>query len=153
MAAQQQMMGDQQKLMDEVICAIKACLNSVKGEIPMETLHKDYRELEGKPIPYRELHHATLASFLQSVPEVIQLRNRGGQLFASLVRKAGAADHIGQMVDRQKTTKKTAKGPTEAGTSPQKAICLGTSIRCTQCFFYQKDRAVLARAFQALSWS
>ncbi|XP_047483850.1 tudor domain-containing protein 7-like isoform X7 [Penaeus chinensis] len=109
MAAQQQMTGDQQKLMDEVICAIKACLNSVKGEIPMETLHKDYRELEGKPIPYRELHHATLASFLQSVPEVIQLRNRGGQLFASLVRKAGAADHIGQMVDRQKTTKKQPK--------------------------------------------
>lgn len=109
MAAQQQMTGDQQKLMEEVMCAIKACLNSVKGEIPMETLHKDYRELEGKPIPYRELHHATLASFLQSVPEVIQLRNRGGQLFASLVRKAGAADHIGQMVDRQKTTKKQPK--------------------------------------------
>ncbi|XP_042881484.1 tudor domain-containing protein 7-like isoform X9 [Penaeus japonicus] len=109
MAAQQQMMGDQQKLMEEVMCAIKACLNSVKGEIPMDTLHKDYRELEGKPIPYRELHHATLASFLQSVPEVIQLRNRGGQLFASLVTKAGAADHIGQMVDRQKTTKKQPK--------------------------------------------
>ncbi|XP_042881485.1 tudor domain-containing protein 7-like isoform X10 [Penaeus japonicus] len=111
MAAQQQMMGDQQKLMEEVMCAIKACLNSVKGEIPMDTLHKDYRELEGKPIPYRELHHATLASFLQSVPEVIQLRNRGGQLFASLVTKAGAADHIGQMVDRQKTTKKQPKVP------------------------------------------
>lgn len=46
MAAQQQMTGDQQKLMEEVMCAIKACLNSVKGEIPMETLHsKSWRTL------------------------------------------------------------------------------------------------------------
>ncbi|XP_076069897.1 tudor domain-containing protein 7-like isoform X2 [Oratosquilla oratoria] len=97
-----------EKQRNNVIDMIKACLISVKGDLAMEQLHKDYRELVGSPIPFRELHHATLASFLQSVPHVLRLENRGGKLFVYALSDENTK-HISKLVAGQKHASKKSK--------------------------------------------
>ncbi|MPC20411.1 Tudor domain-containing protein 7 [Portunus trituberculatus] len=75
---------DERKL-QEVSSILKAVLTSFGGELPMNQIDSEYRTVVGSSIPYKELKHGTLASFLQSIPSILKLQNRGGQLVVTVV--------------------------------------------------------------------
>ncbi|XP_018009814.1 tudor domain-containing protein 7 isoform X2 [Hyalella azteca] len=92
-----------------VLQLVRSLLNSAQGNLTIKELERDYQQMVDEPIPYRQLHHATLASFLQSAPEMVQLVNRSGVLYVQTA--ATARDHIHALVSGQKTvSKKKSKG-------------------------------------------
>ncbi|XP_071520267.1 tudor domain-containing protein 7B-like isoform X2 [Panulirus ornatus] len=72
----------------------------------MNKLNMEYKKVVEKDIPYRQLNHGTLASFLQSIPTVMRLSNQGGELVVTLVRD-GQTESILTMVQEQKKPKKS----------------------------------------------
>ncbi|XP_050737035.1 tudor domain-containing protein 7B-like isoform X2 [Eriocheir sinensis] len=69
----------------EVCSILKAVLTSFGGELPMQQIDAEYKTVVGKSIPFRELKHGSLASFLQSIPDVLKLENRAGRLVVKVV--------------------------------------------------------------------
>ncbi|XP_035385922.1 tudor domain-containing protein 7A [Electrophorus electricus] len=86
---------------------LRAVLQSSKNGVALSRLQSDYRALTGESIQYREMGHASLESFLRSVPNVVRLeRDRSGEVVCvAAVCKETA--HIAQLVSRQKNLKKT----------------------------------------------
>ncbi|KAF8792258.1 Tudor domain-containing protein 7A [Argiope bruennichi] len=69
------------------------------------SLTRDYKDLLGTPIPFRELGYNSLEAFIQDIPDVISLkRNREGLFMAEGVADAATA-HIASLVSRQKQAK------------------------------------------------
>ncbi|XP_051558217.1 tudor domain-containing protein 7A-like [Myxocyprinus asiaticus] len=86
---------------------LRAVLQSSKHGVTMARLPGDYRALTGEMVPHRKLGHATLESFLRSIPGVVRLeRSSTGEVmcFAGVCEETA---HIAQLVARQKTSKKT----------------------------------------------
>lgn len=94
---------DERKL-QEVSSILKAVLTSFGGELPMSQIDSEYRTVVGSSIPYKELKHGTLASFLQSIPSILKLKNRGGQLVVTVVNDENI-DLILQQVKHQNNSK------------------------------------------------
>ncbi|KAK8404627.1 hypothetical protein O3P69_007705 [Scylla paramamosain] len=94
---------DEGKL-QEVSSILKAVLTSFGGELPMSQIDSEYRTVVGSSIPYKELKHGTLASFLQSIPSILKLQNRGGQLVVTVVNDENI-NLILQQVKQQNNSK------------------------------------------------
>eukprot|EP00092_Neocalanus_flemingeri_P036174 GFUD01039385.1.p1 GENE.GFUD01039385.1~~GFUD01039385.1.p1 ORF type:complete len:862 (+),score=224.23 GFUD01039385.1:55-2640(+) len=105
---------DLAQLLERVRKNLRPTLISQKGGVSLERLNKDYSELMGEGIPFRQLQFQSMESFLRSIPDVCSVEWRGGELVV-----AGVADestqHIVKMVRLQKTKTKRRKrggGPT-----------------------------------------
>ncbi|XP_051993911.1 tudor domain-containing protein 7A-like [Xyrauchen texanus] len=87
---------------------LRAVLQSSKHGVALARLQGDYRALTGEVIPHRKFGHATLESFLHSIPGVVRLeRSSTGEVmcFAGVCEETA---HIAQLVARQKTSKKSS---------------------------------------------
>lgn len=93
-------------LKESVLLNLRSVTQSCKGGVPFERLQRDYKDLLGSPIPYRELGYNSLEAFIRDIPRVIALkRNNEGQLMAMGVADASTA-HIVSLVSRQKSDTK-----------------------------------------------
>lgn len=77
---------EQKQLRDQVTDCIKSVLTALGGETHMDKLAVEYKKVVGMEIPHRQLNHGTLASFLQSVNDVMKVINRGGELYVKMLR-------------------------------------------------------------------
>ncbi|XP_042210305.1 tudor domain-containing protein 7B-like isoform X2 [Homarus americanus] len=98
----------QEELLTEVTNCLKALLTAFGGEVQMDKLGSEYRKVVGTDIPYRQLNHSTIASFLQSIDKVATLKNRGGILYVQMVNDK-SVDNILKMVREQKTSRGSRK--------------------------------------------
>ncbi|KAF2355878.1 Tudor domain [Trinorchestia longiramus] len=96
--------GELEQKRNTVLILIKSLLNSAQGDLTIEQLERDYLQMVNEAIPYRQLHHATLASLLQSAPETAQLVNRSGKLYVTT--PPGARDHVAALVAGQRPASK-----------------------------------------------
>lgn len=60
---------------------LRAVLQSSKRGVAMARLQGDYRALTGEMIPHRNFGHASLESFLRSIPGVVRIeRSNTGEV-------------------------------------------------------------------------
>ncbi|XP_012283419.1 uncharacterized protein LOC105701330 isoform X1 [Orussus abietinus] len=82
---------------------LSSLLVSKKDDCTIEELERDYQEVEGERIPWRELGYATLLSFLQSSSKYVTLINNNGRYFVKPV-VTEKVQHVKSLVDRQKSS-------------------------------------------------
>ncbi|GFU34920.1 tudor domain-containing protein 7 [Nephila pilipes] len=101
---------DKQDLKETVLLNLRSVTQSCKGGVPLTRLERDYRDLLGTRIPFKELGYNTLEGFIRDIPDVICLKkNWEGQLMAEGVADASTA-HIASLVSRQKQSKPPSRG-------------------------------------------
>ncbi|GBM55232.1 hypothetical protein AVEN_158118-1 [Araneus ventricosus] len=101
---------DKYELKESVLLNLRSVTQSCKGGVPLYRLERDYKDLLGTPIPYRELGFNSLETFIQDIPDVISLkRNREGQFMAEGVADAATA-HIASLVSRQRQARPSGRG-------------------------------------------
>ncbi|MEQ2276432.1 Tudor domain-containing protein 7A, partial [Xenotaenia resolanae] len=85
---------------------LRAVLQSSKTGVPVNKLQSEYRSLCGEFIPLRKLGFSKLEDYLQSIPSVVKLENRMGELrcFAAVCEETA---HIAELVARQRSSKKS----------------------------------------------
>ncbi|KAK8390364.1 hypothetical protein O3P69_010208 [Scylla paramamosain] len=110
----------QKKKEREVGALLKSVLTSFGGKLPMNKLNVEYKTVVGTDIPFKELKHSTLTKFLQSIPEILKLETRGGQVFVSVVADKNI-DMILRHVKEQK--------PETAKAHPRKKKALSSAPR------------------------
>ena len=119
----------QVKLLERVKKNLRPTLISQKGGVTLDRLNRDYSELMGEGIPFRNLQFQTMEAFLQSIPDVCSLDWNRGELVV-----CGVADentkHIVKMVGLQKTkTKKRKKGGFALGPVQRVSVTRGRDSR------------------------
>lgn len=99
------MMVNQTKL-DEVRKIILSLLLSRKGPTPIPILERDYRDIEGQRIPFRQYGYADLVGFLRSMPEHFIIEECNG---SHTVRGIASekSKHVSSLVARQKIDQKS----------------------------------------------
>uniref|UniRef100_A0A8D3EC16 Tudor domain containing 7 a n=1 Tax=Scophthalmus maximus TaxID=52904 RepID=A0A8D3EC16_SCOMX len=85
---------------------LRSVLQSSKAGVSIDSLQSEYRSLCGESIPLKKLGYSELEDFLQSIPSVVRLEYRMGELkcFAAVCRETA---HIAELVARQKSSKKS----------------------------------------------
>lgn len=107
------MENDEQKakLRAETIAMLRAVLISSPLGVKFDKLYRDYKQLTGKTIPYKELGFPKLEFFIQSIPDVARAE-KGGNGEWTLKGVASQADkHVAKLISKQKKPKvrKSAK--------------------------------------------
>uniref|UniRef100_A0A667WL63 Tudor domain containing 7 a n=1 Tax=Myripristis murdjan TaxID=586833 RepID=A0A667WL63_9TELE len=84
---------------------LRSVLQSSKGGVSVTRLQSDYMSLCGEGIPVRKLGYTTLEEYLRSIPSVVRMEYRMGQLtcFAAVCKETA---HIAELVAKQRTSKK-----------------------------------------------
>lgn len=90
--------------MDRTINIIRALVNSNKAESSVSDIIRDYRGVEGGPIPFRKYGYDTLEEFLKSSGQFFVHNIRGEIRFSVVVTEKTA--HINRMVQLQKSSAK-----------------------------------------------
>uniref|UniRef100_A0A3B3BKB5 Tudor domain containing 7 n=1 Tax=Oryzias melastigma TaxID=30732 RepID=A0A3B3BKB5_ORYME len=87
---------------------LRAVLQSCKSGISIRSLQSEFHSLCGENIPLRRLGFQTLEDYLKSIPSVVKLEYRMGEMmcFACVCE---ATAHIAELVARQKSPKKPAR--------------------------------------------
>ncbi|XP_034454399.1 tudor domain-containing protein 7A [Hippoglossus hippoglossus] len=87
---------------------LRSVLQSSKGGVSINSLQSEYRSLCGQNIPLKKLGFSELEDFLRSIPSVVQLEYRMGELkcFATVCRETA---HIAELVARQRSSKKSGR--------------------------------------------
>lgn len=93
--------------MDEVVSILRSCLLTSKSGTPIDQINRDYKSIEGEPIPYRKLGFATINEFLRNVPGLL-MSNRNGTKYIEAIPNSATA-HIATMVSEQRAPKKKRK--------------------------------------------
>ncbi|XP_077381543.1 tudor domain-containing protein 7A [Festucalex cinctus] len=85
---------------------LRSVLQSSKEGVGIHRLQSEYRSLCGENIPLRKLGFMNLEDYLRSIPTVVRLDYRNGDLrcFAAVCSETA---HIAQLVARQKSSKKS----------------------------------------------
>ncbi|XP_038569830.1 tudor domain-containing protein 7A isoform X1 [Micropterus salmoides] len=85
---------------------LRSVLQSSKVGVSIASLQSEYRSLCGESIPLKKLGYSNLEDFLRSIPSVVQLEYRMGELkcFAAVCRETA---HIAELVAKQKSSKKS----------------------------------------------
>ncbi|XP_077427664.1 tudor domain-containing protein 7A isoform X2 [Vanacampus margaritifer] len=85
---------------------LRSVLQSSKEGVSIHRLQSEYRSLCGENIPLRELGFMNLEDYLKSIPSVVRMDYRNGDVrcFAAICRETA---HIAQLVARQKSSKKS----------------------------------------------
>uniref|UniRef100_A0A8C8CXG8 Tudor domain-containing protein 7B-like n=1 Tax=Oncorhynchus tshawytscha TaxID=74940 RepID=A0A8C8CXG8_ONCTS len=84
---------------------LRAVLQANKNGVSITRLQGEYRSLTGEFIPDRKLGYPSLECFLRSIPSVVRMENRMGEImcFAAVCQETA---HIAQLVARQKSSKR-----------------------------------------------
>ncbi|XP_045115779.1 tudor domain-containing protein 7B-like isoform X2 [Portunus trituberculatus] len=98
----------------EVCSLLKSVLTSCGGKLPMNRLNVEYKTVVGADIPFRELMYPTLAKFLQSIPEILKLETRDGQVFVSVVADKNIDLILRHVMEQKPETVKAKPWRTEA---------------------------------------
>ncbi|XP_027139011.1 tudor domain-containing protein 7A isoform X1 [Larimichthys crocea] len=87
---------------------LRSVLQSSKEGVSMNSLQSEYRSLCGEGIPLKKLGFSTLEDYLRSIPSVVRLDYRMGELkcFAAVCEETA---HIAELVARQKSSKKSGR--------------------------------------------
>ncbi|XP_054897717.1 tudor domain-containing protein 7A isoform X3 [Poeciliopsis prolifica] len=87
---------------------LMAVLQSSKTGVSVSNLQSEYSALCGEFIPLKKLGFSKLEDYLRSIPSVVRLENRMGELrcFATVLEETA---HIAELVARQKNSKKSGR--------------------------------------------
>uniref|UniRef100_A0A8C9XVT4 Tudor domain containing 7 a n=1 Tax=Sander lucioperca TaxID=283035 RepID=A0A8C9XVT4_SANLU len=89
---------------------LRSVLQSSKAGVSISTLQSEYRSLCGESIPLRKLGYSQLEDYLRSIPSVVRLEHRMGEVrmkcFAAVCRETA---HIAELVAKQKSSKKSGR--------------------------------------------
>ncbi|XP_032385875.1 tudor domain-containing protein 7A isoform X2 [Etheostoma spectabile] len=87
---------------------LRSVLQSSKAGVSISTLQSEYRSLCGESIPLRKLGYSQLEDYLRSIPSVVRLEHRMGEIkcFAAVCRETA---HIAELVAKQKSSKKSGR--------------------------------------------
>ncbi|XP_058495612.1 tudor domain-containing protein 7A isoform X2 [Solea solea] len=85
---------------------LRSVLLSSKGGVSLNSLHSEYRSLCGESIPLNKLGYSNLENFLKSIPSVVRMEYRMGEMicFAGVSEETAS---IAELVARQKSSKKS----------------------------------------------
>ncbi|XP_041641263.1 tudor domain-containing protein 7B-like [Cheilinus undulatus] len=87
---------------------LRSVLQSSKAGVSVNSLQFEYRSLCGENIPLKKLGFSKLEDYLRSIPSVVRLEYRMGELqcFAAVSQETA---HIAELVARQKSSKKSVR--------------------------------------------
>ncbi|XP_060908783.1 tudor domain-containing protein 7A [Labrus mixtus] len=87
---------------------LRSVLQSSKVGVSVSSLQSEYRSLCGESIPLKKLGFSKLEDYLKSIPSVVRLEFRMGELkcFAAVCQETA---HIAELVARQKSAKKSGR--------------------------------------------
>ncbi|KAM9856959.1 tudor domain-containing protein 7A [Aulostomus maculatus] len=87
---------------------LRSVLQSSKSGVSINCLQAEYRSLCGENIPLKKLGFSNLEDYLQSIPSVVRLEQRMGELkcFAAVCQETA---HIAELVAKQKSPKKSGR--------------------------------------------
>ncbi|XP_072239886.1 tudor domain-containing protein 7A [Leuresthes tenuis] len=87
---------------------LRSVLQSSKTGVSITSLQSEYRSLCGENIPLRKLGFSKLEDYLRSVPSVVRLEYRTGELkcFAAVCEETA---HIAELVAKQRSSKKSGR--------------------------------------------
>ncbi|XP_045061956.1 tudor domain-containing protein 7A isoform X2 [Coregonus clupeaformis] len=120
---------------------LRAVLQANKNGVSITRLQGEYRSLTGEFIPDRKMGYPSLECFLRSIPSVVRLENRMGEImcFAAVCQETA---HIAQLVARQKSSKR-------APGCSQMLNCRMRSKLASNFVFYEKPRTSLRQPDRA----
>ncbi|XP_041449189.1 uncharacterized protein LOC111080314 [Drosophila obscura] len=91
---------------------VKKMLHSVMVSSPelmtLQKLSRDYKEMVGAEVPYRQLGFGDLENFLRCIPDIVKVTGSGPMAFVQPLSTAQSA-HIQKFVKGQKKTSKHSK--------------------------------------------
>ncbi|XP_025743742.1 tudor domain-containing protein 7 isoform X2 [Callorhinus ursinus] len=90
---------------DLVSKMLRAVLQSHKNGIALPRLQGEYRSLTGDWIPFKQLGYPTLEAYLRSVPAVVRIETRSGEITCYAMACTETA-RIAQLVARQRSSKR-----------------------------------------------
>ncbi|XP_075215820.1 tudor domain-containing protein 7-like isoform X2 [Lycorma delicatula] len=90
---------------EQVVSVLRACLLSNKGGTPLSILNRDYKALNGTPIPFRKLGYSSVEDFLKSTDDIITRPDGKGDIIVQ-ARPSEASAHIASLVSRQRSSQK-----------------------------------------------
>ncbi|XP_069022837.1 LOW QUALITY PROTEIN: tudor domain-containing protein 7A-like [Embiotoca jacksoni] len=87
---------------------LRSVLQSSKTGVSISSLQSEYRSLCGETIPLKKLGFSKLEDYLRSIPSVVRLEYRTGELkcFAAVCQETA---HIAELVARQRSSKKSGR--------------------------------------------
>ncbi|XP_069690144.1 tudor domain-containing protein 5-like isoform X4 [Periplaneta americana] len=90
---------------EEVKTLLRGILISSPTSMTADQLQRDYRNLEGRDVPYRKLGFSSFQQFLLSVPDTVILRttSKGGSPIVVPVQSAKSS-HVDALVQKQKVS-------------------------------------------------
>uniref|UniRef100_A0A8C8D1T9 HTH OST-type domain-containing protein n=1 Tax=Oncorhynchus tshawytscha TaxID=74940 RepID=A0A8C8D1T9_ONCTS len=117
---------------------LRAVLQANKNGVSITRLQGEYRSLTGEFIPDRKLGYPSLECFLRSIPSVVRMENRMGEImcFAAVCQETA---HIAQLVARQKSSKR-------APGRSQMLNCRMRSKLASNFVFYGRSRLSLSQS-------
>ncbi|KAF8792257.1 Tudor domain-containing protein 7A [Argiope bruennichi] len=74
----------QQQLKQSVLVNLRSVVQSCKDGVPLNRLQKDYRKFIGSNIPFENLGYSTLYEFVQSIPDVINIKKDVNDQFIAI---------------------------------------------------------------------
>lgn len=92
-------MSDSKDIKEKVLQEVRSILLSSQGGLSCKDFVKDWQLLLGYPVPFRKMGFPTLEDFLRSIPDVVELSWRGGELMLQAIATESTA-HIARMVAR-----------------------------------------------------
>ncbi|XP_063992959.1 tudor domain-containing protein 7-like isoform X2 [Diachasmimorpha longicaudata] len=95
---------DRKQRMEEVMVALRSCLTSAKGGVPLHNLNTDYRSVQGEDIPYKDLGFATIDDFLAQDPRIRQ-HKKSGVMYVEVLPNESTV-HLTALINKQKTSKR-----------------------------------------------
>ena len=93
---------DRDKLRDKVKKDLRAMLISAPLGVPAHIFSKDYRQMNGKEIPFRELGHRNLDEFVFSIPDVVRIGTGPTGMVTFYPVATKETQHIVNMIKKQK---------------------------------------------------
>ncbi|TRY71634.1 hypothetical protein TCAL_05296 [Tigriopus californicus] len=109
---------EREKKAKEVKSLIRSLLISSKHGVPLQQIQRDYREIIGTNIPFRDLGHATLEEFLDHAPDTCRVaRTAQGYVLHGVATSETA--HIAALVAKQAPKKRKNKPIMMPGRRPQ----------------------------------
>lgn len=93
---------DREKLKDRVKKEIRSLLISAPRGVPANLFLKDYRSMNGKELPFRDLGYGRLEDFICSIPDVVKVGNgpTGQATFYPVATRE--TQHMVSLISRQK---------------------------------------------------
>ena len=101
-----QIAGSQRR--EDVATTIKSCLIARQEDVTIPMLERDYEDVEGEKIPFREFKCPSLLAFLQQLKNTLWIDNRNGIIIIHPI-ESEKTRHVSSLVQRQRPNDRTRK--------------------------------------------